>query len=713
VKTEKRPLIREQENEKQFRETYRYFHGPLPTPQQIKKEEQSMPVILLIDDEKIIRDSYRNFLEDYDYEVREASNGLEGLETFKRESADLVLLDLNMPVMDGIEVLKKLTASSSDIPIIVVSGTGLIDDVLRALRLGAWDYLYKPIENLSVLLHAVKKALERARLIRENRVYQERLEEEVKHRTEELEQTTHRLRESEKKFRTFTESAPVAIMIYRNGKWRYANPAARKLTGFTVTKLYDMDSLDIFHPDYREMARSLMQMGDIREEPVLPLQKRMELKIITGKNIEKWVDFSGEILEYKGETAVLVSAMDITERKNAEKEKANLEKRLQQSLKMESIGRLAGGIAHDFNNLLSPIMGYAQMLLMECHSGNPRHEKLSQILKASERARELTRQLLAFGRKQVLDIRTIILDHAITEFKKIMKRTIREDIRLKFKLNTPSSGIRADVSQIEQILMNLAINSQDAMPHGGELVIETLDVYHDEIYASDHPEVRPGHYVMLSVCDTGSGMDSETIKHVFEPFFTTKEPGKGTGLGLATVHGIVKQHGGSIQVYSELGYGTIFKIYFPRLDQPVEVTPVVSTRNDAGCGSETILLAEDEEAVRNVVTHILGNRGYTVIAAKDANECLQLARLHKGPIHMLLTDVIMPRMNGRELYQRLSAFLPDLEVLYMSGYTDNVIAHHGILDKGIHFLQKPVSIHTLTTKVRELLDKKRKKSLKD
>lgn len=669
-----------------------------------------MPDILLIDDEKIIRDSFRNFLEDYDYTVHEAADGLEGLEVFKRKSPALVLLDLNMPVMDGIEVLKKLTVWSSDIPIIVVSGTGLIDDVLRALRLGAWDYLYKPIENLSVLLHAVEKALERARLIRENRIYQEQLEREVKRRTEELEQTTRRLRESEKKFRTFTESAPVAIMIYRDGKWLYANPAAKKLTGYPITKLHDMDSLDIFHPDYREIARNLMDAGNnaVEEENGVPLQKREELKIITGKNIEKWVDFSGEMLEFKGKTAVLVTAMDITERKNAEEEKANLEKRLQQSQKMESIGRLAGGVAHDFNNLLSPIMGYTQMLLMEFPPGNPRHEKLAQILKASERARDLTRQLLAFGRKQVLDIKTIILDHAVTGFRKILKRTIREDIRLKFKLNTPSSGILADVSQIEQILMNLAVNSQDAMPHGGELVIETAEVHHDDAYTALHPDVRPGPYIMLAVGDTGCGMDSETMKHVFEPFFTTKEPGKGTGLGLATVHGIVKQHGGSIQVYSESGYGTIFKIYFPRVDQPVESIPVLPPREDTGYGSETILLAEDEESVRRVVTHILGNRGYTVIAAEDADECLRLAHLHKGPIHMLLTDVIMPRMNGRELYRRLSDFLPDLEVLYMSGYTDDVIAHHGILEEGIHLLQKPLSIHILTSKVRELLDKKKK-----
>ena len=672
-----------------------------------------MPVILLIDDEKVIRDSYRNFLEDYDYGICEADNGHEGLETFKRESPDLVLLDLNMPVMDGIEVLKKLTALSSDIPIIVVSGTGLIDDVLRALRLGAWDYLYKPIENLSVLLHAVEKALERARLIRENRLYQEQLEQEVKRRTEELEQTTRRLRESEKKFRTFTESAPVAIMIYRNGKWLYANPAAKKLTGCTRTKLHEMDSFDIFHPDYRETARNLMQMGDNPEETLLPLQKRMELKIVTCNDIEKWVDFSSEILEYKGKKAVLVSAMDITERKNAEEEKNNLEKRLQQSMKMESIGRLAGGIAHDFNNLLSPIMGYTQLLMMEYPPGNPRHEKLSQIFKASERARDLTRQLLAFGRKQVLEIRTIILDHTITEFKKIMKRTIREDIRLKFKLNTPTCGIRADVSQIEQILMNLAVNSQDAMPHGGELVIETAEIYHDEHYASLHPEVRPGSYIMLAFSDTGCGMDSETIKHVFEPFFTTKEPGKGTGLGLATVHGIVKQHEGSIQVYSESGYGTTFKIYFPCIHKPIEDVPPHPTRHDSGYGSETILLAEDEEAVRDVVAHILKNRGYTVIAAQNADECLRLARQHNGPIHLLLTDVIMPRMNGRELFRRLSAFLPDLEVLYMSGYTDDVIAHHGILEEGIHLLQKPVSIHTLTSKIRELLDNKREKPVKD
>lgn len=664
-----------------------------------------MPEILIIDDEKVIRDSYRNFLEDYDYDVHEAANGLEGLEVFKREIPDLVLLDLNMPVLDGMEVLKKITGWSADTPIIVVSGTGLIDDVLRALRLGAWDYLYKPIENLSVLLHAVEKALERARLLQENQAYQQQLEQKVKRRTEALEKTTRRLRESEKKFRTFTESAPVAIMIYSDGRWLYANPAARKLIGYPINKLRTMNFLDIVHPDYDQDARPLIEERVNKGESKNSRENRHELKIITGGGSEKWLDFSVERITFQEKTAVLISAMDITERKQAEAERANLENRLQQSQKMESVGRLAGGIAHDFNNLLSPIMGYAQMLLMEFPPSNPRYEKLSQILKASERARNLTRQLLAFGRKQVLDIKTVSLDQVITGFKKILKRTIREDIRLKTRLTKPSSGIMADVTQLEQILMNLAVNAQDAMPRGGEMIIETGEVELDETFAELHPDIRPGPYVMLAVSDTGLGMNKETVKHIFEPFFTTKTPGKGTGLGLSTVHGIVKQHGGSIQVYSEPGYGTTFKIHFPRVDEPVAITPPPSTfRKSAGSGSETILVAEDEESVRGVVSHILKNHGYTVIAAEDAEGCMQLARHHPGIIHMLLTDVIMPRMNGRELYRRLSEFLPDLKVLYMSGYTDDVIAHHGILEEGINLLQKPVSVDELTTKIREVLE---------
>lgn len=667
------------------------------------------PVILIIDDEKVIRDSYRNFLEDYDYTVHEAADGREGLEVFKRETPDLVLLDLNMPVLDGMEVLKEIAKWSTETPVIVVSGTGIIDDVLRALRLGAWDYLYKPIENLSVLLHAVEKVLERARLIRENQAYQQQLEQKVKRRTEALEKTTRRLRESEKKFRTFTESAPVAIMIYSDGKWLYANPAAKKLTGYPIKKLRTMNYLDIVHPDYSKDVQLLIEERETQGKYDRSPGSRHELKIIAGGGSEKWLDFSAEMIEFKEKPAVLISAMDITERKQAEAEKTNLENRLQQSQKMESVGRLAGGIAHDFNNLLSPIMGYAQMLLLEFPPSNPRYEKLSQILKASERARNLTRQLLAFGRKQVLEIKTVSLDQVITGFKKILKRTIREDIRLKTRLTVPSVGIMADVSQLEQILMNLAVNAQDAMPQGGEMIFETGEVELDEAYTGFHPDIRPGHYVMLAVSDTGCGMNGETVKHVFEPFFTTKAPGKGTGLGLSTVHGIVKQHGGHIQVYSEPGYGTTFKIHFPRVDEPIERTPSPSSfRQDTGAGSETILVAEDEESVRGVVSHILKNHGYTVIAAEDADVCLRLARRHNGPIHMLLTDVIMPRMNGKELYLRLSEFLPDLKVLYMSGYTDDIIAHHGILEEGIHLLQKPVSVRELTAKIREVLDNRGK-----
>jgi two-component system cell cycle sensor histidine kinase/response regulator CckA len=400
----------------------------------------------------------------------------------------------------------------------------------------------------------------------------------------------------------------------------------------------------------------------------------------------------------KGRTFELF-AEDVTERRA-------LEQQLRQSQKMEAVGRLAGGIAHDFNNLLMVISGYSEFLLDRLGPDPAVRGPAQEIAGAAGRATSLTRQLLAFSRKQMLAPKILDLNGVVTENLKMLTRVIGEDIDLVMVPEAGLGAVRADAGQIEQVIMNLAVNARDAMPAGGKLTIETSNVSLDEEYARFHAPLRPGNYVMLAISDTGAGMDSETQSHIFEPFFTTKGP-KGTGLGLSTVYGIVKQSGGYIWVYSEAGKGTTFKIYLPRVAEAAESPEQVATPAEdvaAEPGTETILLVEDEANLRYLARQFLEKQGYRVIEAADGAVAMQIAVAHEGTIHLLLTDVIMPGMNGRELAQRISEIRPNVKILYMSGYTENVIGRNGTLDAGVRLLQKPFSLHNLKNKVREVLD---------
>jgi PAS domain S-box-containing protein len=392
-------------------------------------------------------------------------------------------------------------------------------------------------------------------------------------------------------------------------------------------------------------------------------------------------------------------AQDITARKR-------LEEQLVVSQKMEAVRLLAGGVAHDFNNLLGVIMGYSDLLLDGFPSDDPRCHQLQQIKKAGLRATSLTRQLLAFSRKQIFQPRILDLNALVTDFNKMLLRMVGEDIELVCNLKPSLGQIKADPGQIEQVIMNLVVNSRDAMPTGGKLIIETANVDLDETYCRAHPAVQPGLYAMVAVSDTGVGMDAKTQARIFEPFFTTKELGKGTGLGLATVYGVVKQSGGYVWVYSELGKGTTFKIYFPRIDEPVQAVAAMDQgKPELSRRSETILLVEDAESLRELTRVLLENNGYTVLAAENGAEAIELAEHEDRPIHLLLTDVVMPGMSGREVANYLTAKRPDMRVIYMSGYTNDVIAHHGVLDSGISFIEKPFSQETLMRKLREVLDR--------
>jgi len=510
-----------------------------------------------------------------------------------------------------------------------------------------------------------------------------------------LRSTQEELRRSEANFRSLVTNAPYGICSCdASGKILDANPAFLELLGVTAPEevigqhIYSLYAENEQWFDLADFLRSAAPFKGLNAE----------WKRKSGTTV---VRVSGRMVNNGRKEGVVfeIFAEDVTERRA-------LEQQLRQSQKMEAVGRLAGGIAHDFNNLLMVISGYSEFLLerlgAEPHLRGPAQE----IASASERASSLTRQLLAFSRKQMLAPRIINLNDIAGENLKMLTRMIGEDIDLVMIPGPDLWTVRADAGQIDQVIMNLAVNARDAMPSGGKLTIETANVTLDEEYARFHAPLRPGDYVMFSINDTGAGMDQDTQSHIFEPFFTTKGT-KGTGLGLSTVYGIVKQSGGYIWVYSEIGKGTTFKIYLPRVASTRETAAKVATParlQKVEPGTETILLVEDEANLRYLARQYLEKQGYKVIEAADGAVAMQIAVAHEAVIHLLLTDVIMPGMNGRELAQRISQIRPNVKILYMSGYTENVIGENGTLDAGVRLLQKPFNLRDLKTKVREVLD---------
>ncbi len=433
-------------------------------------------------------------------------------------------------------------------------------------------------------------------------------------------------------------------------------------------------------------------------------EKESFARTLQGETINILVTITLPQSEPKPDT-MLVSVMDITARKQAEEEKKKLQAQLVQSQKMEAIGQLTAGIAHDFNNLLTAINGFAELLRFKLDPQDPFQETVTRILHSGQRAADLIQQLLIFSRKQVVEPQLLELNKIVTEMEKLLQRIIGEDIELATRLEPELWPVKADTAQIEQIIVNLVVNARDAMPDGGQLSIETTNVVLDNIYTASRPEAKPGEYVLLTISDTGMGMSQEVQARLFEPFFTTKEAGKGTGLGLATVYGIVKQNNGHIGVCSEEGQGATFKIYLPRTQALLPLRlPDPQTVAEVPSGSETILLVEDNEGVRQLAQQVLSNKGYTILEAKNSQEALQLFKAQTTPLHLLLTDVILPDLNGKLLADQLKQMQPNLKVLYTSGYTDDAIAHHGVLNPGLAFLSKPFTPTALAHKVRQVLD---------
>ena len=512
------------------------------------------------------------------------------------------------------------------------------------------------------------------------------------------------LRESEKKYQQIYDEAPVGYHeLDTKGRFTRVNRTELQMLGYSVGEMLGKPVWDFFEEEDTTRKVILAKLsGDVSFHDTFERTYRRK----DGSTLLVLVE--DRVLRDKGNQIIGIRSMveDITERRRAEEALRKSEEQLRQWQRVEAIGRLAGGVAHDFNNLLMTIKGCSELLLGAFDRRDPRREEVEEILKAADRATSLTRQLLAFGRRQVLQPQVLDLNTVVMNMDKMLRRVIGEDVQLIASLRRDLWSVKVDPGMIEQVIMNLAVNSRDAMPNGGKLTIETTNVTHDEEYASHHVSVKPGYYAMLAITDTGCGMDKETQSHLFEPFFTTKEKGKGSGLGLSTVYGIIKQSGGNIWTYSEPGLGTTFKIYLPRVEETSHAyKPEISRKEiKAPGGTETVLLVEDEEAVRSMVSKVLQNKGYRVLEASHGNEALEVCDKFEGPIHLMVTDVIMPQMSGRELAERLALVRPEMGVLYMSGYPDNTIVQHGVLEPGTAFLQKPFTISALELKVREILD---------
>jgi two-component system, cell cycle sensor histidine kinase and response regulator CckA len=634
---------------------------------------QSIKVLLIDDDEEdyVITRNMFDEIEGQSFQLEWEGSYAAAVETIKAGRHDIYLTDYRLGEHNGMDLVRLVVASGYKGLVIMLTGKGERRVDIEATMAGAADYLAKDSVTSVLLERSIRHALERK-------------------------QAAEALQLSEERYRDIVENAHDFIYSHDlNGNYTSINNAGEQITGYTREETLTMNFVQTVAPDFVEIAQELIA-GKLAGEK----GSACDLEIVAkdGRHIAleintKLVFRDGALIGVQG------TARDVTERKA-------LEEQLRQSQKMEAIGRLAGGIAHDFNNLLTAITGYSELSMNQLGDEDPLFDNLQEIKKAGDRAASLTRQLLAFSRKQVLQPKVLDLNLVVSDMEKMLTRLIGEHIELFTVLEPKLESIKVDPGQIEQIIMNLAVNARDAMPQGGRLTIETRNVLLDDEYARKHIAVTPGPFVMLAVSDSGSGIDSETQSRIFEPFFTTKEVGKGTGLGLSTVYGIVKQSGGNIWVHSEVGLGTTFTIYLPRTDENLQ-TYKRESRNERGLrGTETVLIAEDEEVVRKLACQVLRMQGYQLLEAADGNEALLISQTHLAPIDLLITDVIMPGMSGAELANRLTGLRPESKVLLMSGYTDSAIVHLEVLDGGANFIQKPFSPEALAIKVREVLDAK-------
>jgi two-component system, cell cycle sensor histidine kinase and response regulator CckA len=604
------------------------------------------------------------------FEIERVDRLKAALERMRQVETDVLLLDLGLPDSVGLDTFSRAHHQVPHKPIVIISG---LDDermALDAVRSGAQDYLVKGQIDGPLLVRVLRYAIQRSRA--------------------ELE-----LAEREDRFRALVEhSADAMALLDRDGVVTYASSSTTRVLGRTPATLVGSNALELIHPDDVAAVRTRFQ--ELLDRPGVLVE--VEARYLHEDGSWRYCECSfANRLRDAAVRGVVLNYRDVTERRR-------LEDQLRQSQKLEAVGRLAGGVAHDFNNVLTAIFGYADFLTGVLLPGSPGRQDLDEIRNAATRAAKLTRQLLAFSRQQVLDPTVLNMNEVVQGIEPMLGHLIGEDVALRAALAPELGSVRADAGQIEQVIVNLAVNARDAMPTGGLLTIETSNVDLDEHYAGARLPVTAGRYVMLAVSDTGMGMGPEVRARIFEPFFTTKAKSQGTGLGLATVYGIVTQSGGYIWVYSEPGHGTTFKVFLPRVDAPPAAPERPAAPVETRGGTETILLAEDDELLGPLVRELLVKFGYTVLETRSAEEALSRASEYQGPIHLLLVDVVMPGDSGHELARKLAQTRPETRVLYTSGYTDEAVVRHGILERGINFLQKPFTPPALATRVREVLD---------
>ncbi len=607
-----------------------------------------------------------------EYAIVDTAEGMR--QALARQPWDLVIADHSRPEFDAPEALTVLKESARDLPFIVVSGHIGEDLAVACMKAGANDYLTK--DNLARLVPAVERELREAEQRRERR------------------EALQALHSTEERYRLLVDNAAdVITVVDGQGVITFASPSVSRVLGYAPGEVMRQRWIEFVHPDDVKAVSAGMDEALVRGTTPLITGLRFRHREGGWRVLEGSVS---RLVEPDGSVSLVATARDISER-------LQLEAQLHQAQKMEAVGRLAGGVAHDFNNLLTVILGYSNLLLDQLAENHLLYQEVDEIKRAADRAASLTQKLLAFSRKQVLSLRPVDLNGIIEGMAEMLRRLIGEDVELAMKLQPGLGRTRVDPGQIEQVVMNLAVNARDAMPQGGRLTIQTALVDLDNAYARRRA-VQPGAYVMLAVTDTGVGMDAATQARLFEPFFTTKEPGKGTGLGLSTVYGIVRQCGGNIFVYSEPSHGSSFKIYLPHVDDETEAKPGGRLTPGEARGDESIVLVEDEPLVRNLVSEVLRQNGYQVMEFANGREALSRLRHLRGEIHALVTDVVMPGMSGIELARQLAAGRPGLRILYLSGYTDDLVERQGLLQPGRGFLQKPFTPDTLLRKMREVLD---------
>jgi PAS domain S-box-containing protein len=638
--------------------------------------------VLLIDDDEdyfIITRDLLGEISSHRHELEWQTGFDTGLEVVLRDGHDVCLVDYRLGARNGLDLIRTAVAAGCKSPLVLMTGQGDQEVEIEAMRAGAADYLIKGSIDAPLLERSLRYAIERA-------------------------QALQSLRDSEERFRHAFDSAAVGMaLVAPIGRLFQVNRALCEMLGYTEGELLAANLRDLIHPD--DCPAALASERELLAGALPSSQCERRYRHKRGGVI--WALAASTLLRDAANQPLhfITQIQDITGRKQAEDALRQSEEQLRQVQKMEAVGRLAGGIAHDFNNLVTVMTGYSALLTQKIGPEDPLRHDVEEIQKSAERAAALTRQLLAFSRKQVRNPRPLDLNAVLTGMDGMLRRIIGEDIEMRITSDPQLGQVRADPGQVEQVIMNLVVNARDAMPRGGKLTIETQRVELETEYADAYPAIPAGTYARVAVTDTGTGMTPLVKAHLFEPFFTTKGLGKGTGLGLATCYGIIRQSNGHIHVYTEPECGSTFKIYLPAV---AEAVPVQVSRPEpikAQTGTECILLAEDEEALRELGACVLRDAGYTVLEAANGLDALRLAEQQNDqPIHLLVTDVIMPQMGGKELSEQLKVVRPDTKVLFMSGYTDDALTHHGVLEAGVALLEKPFTPTRLAYKVREILD---------